>query len=133
MEITVGSPAGAPETDESLQILDEPQKVTIPIRPADGEDSEDDAPAPSDDSPYESRDDGMTDYAEPAASPSSPAVPSAPAGNDSGYDSGSPYNDDNSESNSGDSAYESEGNSPYEENGDSSYDDSESSSSYDDD
>ena len=48
----------------------------------------------------------MTDYAEPAASPSSPAVPSAPAGNDSGYDSGSPYNDDNSESNSGDSAYD---------------------------
>ena len=137
VEITVGSPAGAPETDESLQILDEPQKVTIPIRPADGEDSEDDAkadaPAPSDDSPYESRDDGMTDYAEPAASPSSPAVPSAPTGNDSGYDSGSPYNDDNSESNSGDSAYESVGNSPYEENGDSSYDDSGSSSPYDDD
>ena len=127
IEIVIGS-LQPQEEEETKEVLDEAQTVTIPVPQAADE-------AEPTDSGYDSNDDdGITDYSAPST-PSTPSSssPAAPAQNDSGYDSGnssynSSSNSSGSENNHNDSPYDSSGNSSY-----SDTDDGDNGSSYDDD
>lgn len=129
IEIIIGS-LQPPEKEETKEVLDEAQTVTITVPQTSDK-------ADSTDSGYDNNeDDGITDYSAPSVS-----SPSSPAQNDSGYDStdsGSNNSSKNSSYGSGnDSPYDSSSeSSPYDDSGDSSYsagNSSNGSSSYDDD
>ena len=127
IEIVIGS-LQPQEEEETKEVLDEAQTVTIPVPQAADE-------AEPTDSGYDSNDDdGITDYSAPSA-PSAPSSssPATPAQNDSGYDSGnssynSSSNSSGSENSHNDSPYDSSGNSSY-----SDTDDGDNGSSYDND
>lgn len=109
VEITAGSlPPENPETTK--EILDQSQTVTIPIPQAE-EESE-----PEDSGYDDSSDDGITDYSIPSA----PAEPSAPAQNDSQYDTSgdSPYSsgENTSSGNNNNNSYDNEADTPYDDN-----------------
>ena len=126
VEITAGSlPPDNPEATK--EILDQSQTVTIPIPQAEEEND------PEDSGYDNSSDDGITDYSIPSA----PAKPSAPAQNDSRYDTSgdSTYSSGENTSSDNNSSYDNEAETPYDNNDDDDDDDGddETDAPYDDD